>query len=303
MRKGDSPFFSLGPSGRGEAREHPPDEYFVAIAEERQITAAAARLHMSQPPLSRELARMERELGVRLVVRGPRSVSSRRQESLHRAAARCWSSRAPWSARWRASARAAWRGLAGGLAGGVCASDAMAPFVDDYPNVRFDVHEGNTFEVIDMLNRGIVELGFVRTPFERGQLSCRDGAPVPMAAVMPARFAVGERPDVVTLAELSGVPLVIYRRYQALLSERFHQAGASLVVACLNDDPAPRATTARRGFRRGSCRPDVRDRQHGGASPSAWRTRHWSRGSPPGAGEGPQAVPAGERFLACFVLV
>ena len=99
-----------------------------------------------------------------------------------------------------------------------------------------------------MLNRGIVELGFVRTPFERGQLSCRYGAPVPMAAVMPARFAVGERPDVVTLAELSDVPLVIYRRYQALLSERFRQAGASLVVVCLNDDSRTTCNWARRGF-------------------------------------------------------
>ena len=55
-------------------------------------------------------------------------------------------------------------------------------------------------------------------------------------------------PDVVTLAELSDVPLVIYRRYQALLSERFRQAGASLVVACLNDDSRTTCNWARRGF-------------------------------------------------------
>ena len=49
--------------------------YFVAIAEERQITAAARRLNISQPPLSYELAQLERELGVRLVDRGPRGVT------------------------------------------------------------------------------------------------------------------------------------------------------------------------------------------------------------------------------------
>ena len=50
-------------------------EYFVAIAEEGQITAAARRLHISQPPLSYELAQLERELGTQLVRRGPRGVT------------------------------------------------------------------------------------------------------------------------------------------------------------------------------------------------------------------------------------
>ena len=48
-------------------------EYFMAIAEEHQITAAARRLHITQPPLSYELSSLERELGVKLIERGPRS--------------------------------------------------------------------------------------------------------------------------------------------------------------------------------------------------------------------------------------
>lgn len=43
--------------------------YFIAIAEEKNITAAANKLHMSQPPLSLQLKQMEEDLGVMLVER------------------------------------------------------------------------------------------------------------------------------------------------------------------------------------------------------------------------------------------
>lgn len=48
--------------------------YFLAVAEERSVTAAAARLHLTQPPLSAQLARLEHELGVALLVRHRRGV-------------------------------------------------------------------------------------------------------------------------------------------------------------------------------------------------------------------------------------
>ena len=78
--------------------------YFVTVAEERNVTRAAERLHISQPSLSAAIQQLERQLGVELVVRVGRRIEITPRGSCCASAAGSCSSRPTPSSRRSATA-------------------------------------------------------------------------------------------------------------------------------------------------------------------------------------------------------
>ena len=186
-------------------------EYFIAIAEEGQITAAARRLHISQPPLSYELAQLERELDTQLVRRGPRGVTlTEAGRLLHERATRILAM-ATATAREVSSVG---RGLTGTLCLAVCDSAAglapsarLAELAALAPDVSLELREGSVPQVLELVTSGIAEVGVVRTPFSTQGLRTRYAPAEPLVAVMPPALERGDELTVL-LAQLEDVPIV-----------------------------------------------------------------------------------------------
>lgn len=223
-------------------------EYFVAIAEEGQITAAARRLHISQPPLSYELAQLERELGTQLVRRGPRGVTLTEAGRLLYDRARRILAMATATAREVSSVG---RGLTGTLGLAVCGGVAglapsarLAELARRHADVSLEVREGSVPEVIELVASGIVEVGVVRTPFPTQGLRCRYAPAEPLVAVMPPELETGGELSV-EAGELADSPIVCDRRTSSALARACPGLPAPF---CLTEDERTTCSCAAAGL-------------------------------------------------------
>lgn len=215
-------------------------KYFLTIAEEGQITSAARRLRMAQPPLSQQLKQLEEELGVQLVKRGPRNIQLTDAGVILRNRALQILELADTATREIGDYV---KGMTGTLSIGTVSSsgsallqDSLRRFHRDYEGVKFEIHEGNTFAVIDMLSRGIIEVGIVRTPFSSSNLECRYAESEPMIAVMTKELDFASGKPSIDLGELNGKPLILYRRFEQMVTEVCLEHGFQPDIFCLNDD-------------------------------------------------------------------
>lgn len=150
--------------------------YFIAIAEERQITAAAKRLHMAQPPLSQQLQLMERELGVTLLER------QGRQLELTEAGRMLYKHALHITKLFEESqieVKEAGRGLTGRLSIGVnTLSDGRLPellrrFRERFPAITYKIQQNESAQLCKLVKERAIELAIVRFPLDLGDFSIR----------------------------------------------------------------------------------------------------------------------------------
>lgn len=214
--------------------------YFLTIAEEGQITSAARKLHIAQPPLSQQLKLLEEELGVKLVERGPRNIQLTDAGKMLHARAKQILELSNTAINEINDFN---KGLIGALSIGTVSSSGTAllngrisAFHKKYPGVKFEIHEGNTFAILDMLERGIIEIGVIRTPFKTYNLDCKYVDSESMIAVFSEQYDWNKRNPFISISELENKPLILYRRFEQLIKETCLESGFKPEIFCKNDD-------------------------------------------------------------------
>ncbi|CAB3391452.1 LysR family transcriptional regulator [Kyrpidia spormannii] len=190
-------------------------EYFVAVAEELHFGRAAERLHMTQPPLSQQIQRLENEIGVRLLSRTSRRVRLTPAGHAFLDAARKVLGELDEAI---LEARRAERGETGRLRVGFVGSATygMLPllvrtFREQYPGVKLYLQEMSTPQQEKALDREELDVGVVRPPLGDPSLYTAQIEEDSAMLAIPEEHALANRSSV-HIDDLRGEPLVMLAR-------------------------------------------------------------------------------------------
>lgn len=205
--------------------------YFVTLADTLHFGQAAKLLHISQPPLSRQIASLEEDLGVMLFSRTSRQVQlTAAGKHFHEQATRILKSLNKAIQTTQATAR----GEKGVLSISFTMSAAwniLPPLIkkyrDAYPEVDIQLNEVLPRELNESLLSGNADIGIAFPWLRPSGLEYRKIFSEPLIAVLPSTHPLAER-DVIAVEELASEPFITF---PAITAPALHE----MVIGCCRD--------------------------------------------------------------------
>ncbi len=224
--------------------------YFVTIVEEGNISAAAQKLFLSQPPLSHQMKLLENELHCTLFERGSRSIHLtdegrilyRRAIDILRMSDIAKEEILSFSEKEQGIIRL---GIVSSVASSYGAQWISA-FSKKYPHISFEIYEANTYELLDMLKENVIHFAFLRSPYPDREYTRLKLAREPLIAIA-APSKIGEVTEI-SIKELSALPLIIFRRWEHFITKEFQQYNLPFHYLCICDDARTTASLAENGM-------------------------------------------------------
>lgn len=191
-------------------------EYFLAVAREQNITAAAESLHISQPALSTQLKNMEDELGKQLLIRGvkgSRKVILTEEGMILRKRAE---EMLLLMRRTEEEITGSNETIAGNVFIGTGETETVRLFAkvakklqQKYPDIRYNISSGNAEHVLEYLDKGIIDFGLLFTEIDAQKY---EAIPVPIKdtwGVLMRRDSPLAEKEVICPEDLWDKPLIV----------------------------------------------------------------------------------------------
>lgn len=191
--------------------------YFITVAEELNITRAAEKLHMSQPPLSSQIKALEEELDTELFIRGGRRLElTESGQLLYRRAKEILS----LTEKTKSEIHSMGEGMRGTIAIGLVegmapdiAAEWFAGFIGRYPNIRFRILDGSTDDLLEKMRTGLISLAVITSPCDNSLLHSfhvgEERVGVLINKIHPLAMKDGDEIDI---SELAGENLIVPSR-------------------------------------------------------------------------------------------
>lgn len=191
-------------------------KYFLAVAREQSFSTAAERLFLSQPTLSRQLKELEDELGKTLLVRSNKGVTLTEEGMILRKRAE---EIVELMDKTEQEVRQSSDSVSGTVYIGAGETYAIKLIADtahhlkaDYPDIHYSFFSGDGTDVLEKLDRGLIDFGIIFQPFDSTKYEA-------MVIPLKDRFGVLMRRDApladrdfITFDDLAGLPLIVPRQ-------------------------------------------------------------------------------------------
>ncbi len=203
--------------------------YFIAVSEELHFSRAAKRLHVSQPPLTRQIRQLEEELGVALLYRTTRKVELTDAGQAFANEARQIIARVTHASGIASQAN---RGVVGELVLGYTparaytVAKAVKEFAKLYPNVRISLRDMSG-QSVQLIRDGRVDVGFVALPMDATGLMVETVLRERFVVAMPEKHRLATRKSI-AIRELAKEPNLLFPRHS-------NPVGYDIVVGLFRD--------------------------------------------------------------------